>query len=178
MNRRDAYGTEDVCATDFNQDNNPLNDLGSPSGGGGGGDRGLGVKSSYYTSQKVQAYDWKWQNSSYNQNAGSSNATAGQQGTSIDAFDSFIDDPTSVVGKTEAEMGELLGEEWTHGTYGPSGTGWKYIYGDKLVAYHPGGGRHVGSYYKLSSAKYGKIKVVGPDYIPIPGDSAKIIWCV
>ena len=37
VTRRDTSGTDDVCATDFNQDNNPLNDLGSPSGGGGGG---------------------------------------------------------------------------------------------------------------------------------------------
>ncbi len=34
--RKDASGTEDVCVSDFNEDNNPLNDLGSPSGGGGG----------------------------------------------------------------------------------------------------------------------------------------------
>lgn len=26
-----------MCATDFNEDNNPLNDLGTPSGSGGGG---------------------------------------------------------------------------------------------------------------------------------------------
>ena len=37
VNRKDASGTEDVCATDFNQDNNPLNDLGNPSGGSSGG---------------------------------------------------------------------------------------------------------------------------------------------
>ena len=35
--RKDVSGTEDVCATDFNEDNNPLNDLGSPSGSGGSG---------------------------------------------------------------------------------------------------------------------------------------------
>ena len=37
MSRKDASGTEDVCVTDFNEDNNPLNDLGTPSGSGGGG---------------------------------------------------------------------------------------------------------------------------------------------
>ena len=37
MIRKDASGAEDVCVEDFNQDNNPLNDLGNPSGGSGGG---------------------------------------------------------------------------------------------------------------------------------------------
>ena len=37
VNRKDASGTDDVCASDFNQDNNPLNDLGNPSGGSSGG---------------------------------------------------------------------------------------------------------------------------------------------
>ena len=34
--RKDASGTDDVCATDFNQDNNHANDLGNPTGVGGG----------------------------------------------------------------------------------------------------------------------------------------------
>ncbi len=35
--RKDVHGTEDVCVTNADDDNNPLNDLGkSPSGGGGG----------------------------------------------------------------------------------------------------------------------------------------------
>ena len=34
--RRDASGTEDVCVENFNEDNNHANDLGNPSGGGGG----------------------------------------------------------------------------------------------------------------------------------------------
>ena len=34
--RKDTSGTDDECVVDFNEDNNPLNDLGSPSGGGGG----------------------------------------------------------------------------------------------------------------------------------------------
>ena len=65
--RKDASGTEDVSVEDFNEDNNPLNDVGNPTGSGGG--RSLGVKSSYYTTQRVQSYDWQWQNSSYNQSS-------------------------------------------------------------------------------------------------------------
>lgn len=37
VNRKDAFGTADVCVEDFNQDNNPFNDLGNPTGSGGGG---------------------------------------------------------------------------------------------------------------------------------------------
>jgi len=40
VSRKDASGTEDVCVENFNEDNNPLNDLGSPSGLGGGGGGG------------------------------------------------------------------------------------------------------------------------------------------
>ena len=36
VNRKDAFGTADVCVEDFNQDNNPFNDLGNPTGSGGG----------------------------------------------------------------------------------------------------------------------------------------------
>ena len=36
VSRKDASGTQDVCVEDFNEDDNPLNDIGNPSGGGGG----------------------------------------------------------------------------------------------------------------------------------------------
>ena len=36
VTRSDASGTEDVCVENFNEDNNPLNDLGNPTGGGSG----------------------------------------------------------------------------------------------------------------------------------------------
>ena len=36
VSRKDTSGTEDVCATDFNEDNNPLNDIGNPTGSGTG----------------------------------------------------------------------------------------------------------------------------------------------
>ena len=47
--RKDALGTEDVCVTNIDDDNNPLNDLGkSPSGGssaGNGGKAGGNIQS-------------------------------------------------------------------------------------------------------------------------------------
>ena len=42
ISRKDASGTEDVSVEDFNQDNNPLNDLGNPTGSGTGGIGGGG----------------------------------------------------------------------------------------------------------------------------------------
>ena len=96
--------------------------------------------------------------------------------SNVDAFDSYINNPTSIVGKSSSDVAAELGDGWTQGTYGTSGNGWKFNNGDKMVAYHPGGGRHVGSYYKLSSSTVGKIKVVGPDYVAFPGDRAIIIW--
>ena len=44
------------------------------------------------------------------------------------------------------------------------------------ILIHPGGGRHVGAYYKISTTTQGKIKVVDPEtYVPTPNDKAKII---
>ena len=44
------------------------------------------------------------------------------------------------------------------------------------IQVHPGGGRHVGSYYKISTSTQGKIKIVDPTtYKPTPGEKAKII---
>ena len=42
ISRKDASGTEDVNATDFNQDNNHANDLGNPTGSSGTGGKGNG----------------------------------------------------------------------------------------------------------------------------------------
>ena len=174
VRRKDVTGTASVEI--FDADGNLLTDDVLRFDGGSVSIGGFGINSSYYTLQKVRAYDWEWQNSDYNRNASYSNVTTGQQSTNINAFDEFVNDPQSIVGKTKAEVGELLGEGWKEGTYGSKGTGWKYNKGDKMVAYHPGGGRHIGYYYKFSSAQIGKIKIVGPDYVVSPNDAAKIFW--
>jgi hypothetical protein len=45
------------------------------------------------------------------------------------------------------------------------------------IQVHPGGGRHGGSYYKISSSTQGKIKVVDrASYVPTPGEKATIIF--
>ncbi|WP_456309376.1 hemagglutinin repeat-containing protein [Serratia proteamaculans] len=44
------------------------------------------------------------------------------------------------------------------------------------IQYHPGGGRHGGSYYKVSTTTQGTMKVVDPSsYKPTPGEKATII---
>jgi len=44
------------------------------------------------------------------------------------------------------------------------------------IQVHPGGGRHVGSYYKISTNNIGKVKVVDPKtYKHTPGEKTKII---
>jgi hypothetical protein len=44
------------------------------------------------------------------------------------------------------------------------------------IEVHPGGGRHGGAYYKISTSTQGKIKVVDPKtYIPDPSDKSQII---
>ncbi|MEX5384698.1 hemagglutinin repeat-containing protein [Cronobacter muytjensii] len=44
------------------------------------------------------------------------------------------------------------------------------------IQYHPGGGRHGGSYYKVSTTTQGTVKVVDPaTYKPTPGEKAAII---
>jgi len=91
------------------------------------------------------------------------------------SLNSIHQNPAQLHGATKQEVGGLLGNGWTSGTYGSNGTGWKFTSGDNMVFHHPGGGVHAGAYSGFSSAVHGKVKVVGPDYVPIPGDKSTII---
>jgi RHS repeat-associated protein len=102
-----------------------------------------------------------------------STGTAAKGG--LRSFDDVVASPKSLWGKSADEIGNMLGEGWTKGAYGSKGTGWKFTKGDQSIFYHPGGGRHGGSYYGFSSGKLGKNKIVGPDYKPSPSDKATII---
>ena len=77
--RSDVPGTNDICVVS-GDDDNPLDDLGYPSAGGGGsfssGGYVAGVSSSYYAMQNVRAYDSWWRNSCYNPNMTWSNSVA------------------------------------------------------------------------------------------------------
>jgi len=94
--------------------------------------------------------------------------------TSPASFDDIVANPKSLMGKSADEIGSILGEGWQKGAYGSKKTGWKFTKDDGSVFYHPGGGRHGGSYYGFSNGKLGKNKVVGSDYIPLKGDKATI----
>lgn len=95
----------------------------------------------------------------------------------INSVDDIFSDPTRLKGYTVDELQKVLGNDWTRGVYGSNGGGWKLTNGDISIFYHPGGGKHGGSYYGISSGATGKIKVVNPEtYIPLKGDKATIIY--
>ena len=95
----------------------------------------------------------------------------------FNSVEDIIKDPTRLKGYTADELEKVLRSEWTRDVYGSAGGGWKFIKDDISIFYHPGGGRHGGSYYGISTAATGKVKVVNPDtYIPLPGDKATIIY--
>jgi hypothetical protein len=96
-------------------------------------------------------------------------------GGGLKTVDDIISNPQSLYGKSKSDVIDILGDGWTEGTYGSAGNGWKFTKGDKSIFYHPGGGIHEGSYYGYSSGTTGKIKIVGPEYVPLLGDKATII---
>ena len=98
-----------------------------------------------------------------------------ETGKALNSVDDIISNPKNLYGKSKADVSKILGDGWTEGTYGSSKTGWKFTKGDQSIFYHPGGGVHEGSYYGYSSGATGKMKIVGPDYVPMPGDKATII---
>ena len=95
----------------------------------------------------------------------------------INSVDDIFSDPTRLKGYTVDELQTILGNDWTRGVYGSNGGGWKLMNGDISIFYHPGGGKHGGSYYGISSGATGKIKVVNPEtYIPLKCDKATVIY--
>ena len=95
----------------------------------------------------------------------------------INSVDDIFSNPTRLKGYTVDELQTILGNDWTRGVYGSNGGGWKLMNGDISIFYHPGGGKHGGSYYGISSGATGKIKVVNPEtYIPLKGDKATVIY--
>ena len=95
----------------------------------------------------------------------------------INSVDDIFSAPTRLKGYTVDELQTILGNDWTRGVYGSNGGGWKLMNGDISIFYHPGGGKHGGSYYGISSGATAKIKVVNPEtYIPLKGDKATVIY--
>ena len=90
-------------------------------------------------------------------------------------FDDILQNPERLYGSTQEEIANILGDGWTAGNYGITGEGWKFTSGDRMVFYHSGG-RHGGVYYGFSTSLTGKVKIVGENYIPLPGDKATVIY--
>jgi len=103
------------------------------------------------------------------------NAAVGGAGSVLNSVDDIVRNPQSLYGKSKADIANILDNSWTEGTYGSAGTGWKFTKGDQSIFYHPAGGLHGASYYGYSSGATGRIKIVSPEYIPLPGDKATII---
>ncbi len=91
--------------------------------------------------------------------------------------------PQAIWGKTGQEIADEFTEAGYKATVQQSTRGSKLSVQVRVqghpkitnVQVHPGGGRHGGSYYKISTSTQGKIKVVDPaTYIPTPGEKATI----
>jgi hypothetical protein len=82
--------------------------------------------------------------------------------------------PTSLWGTSADDIEQILGEGWIKGNYRVTGEGWRFTKGDETVFYHTGG-LHRGQYWGYTSGTWGKVKIVGCDYIPTPNDKARVL---
>ncbi|WP_434044807.1 MULTISPECIES: DUF6531 domain-containing protein [Sorangium] len=96
----------------------------------------------------------------------------------------LLKDPKSIWGKSAQEIAEAFEKSGYKATLESSTKGSKRSTQIRIAGHsevsniqvHPGGGRHEGAYYKISTSTQGKIKVVDPDtYVPTPGEKATII---
>lgn len=94
------------------------------------------------------------------------------------SYQHIIENPQTLYGSTQSEIAKILGDGWIADSYGNTGTGWKFInikHPDMMVFQHNADGVHGGAYYGFSSGMTGRVKLVGPDFIPLPDDPATII---
>jgi hypothetical protein len=98
------------------------------------------------------------------------------QKTTVSSFEGFAANPKSLWGKSATEIKSIVGNNWTKGTYGSNGQGWKFTNGDKSLFFNASSSAHGGAeYYGFSSGALGKNKVVNPaTYVPRAGDKATI----
>lgn len=93
----------------------------------------------------------------------------------LNSFEDILNNPEKIWGKSMEDVEKILDDGWIKGTYGSKKTGWALRKYDKMIAYHPGDGIHIGNYYKISSSAKGIIKVVGPNYRIFPNETAIIV---
>jgi hypothetical protein len=116
----------------------------------------------------------------------SKGGSASKSAKAAKAFvEGLLDKPRSIWGKGPDEIAETFRKAGFEAKIEPSTKGSKLskqvrIDGHKDISniqVHPGGGRHGGSYYKISTSTRGKIKVVDrKTYKPTPGEKATIIF--
>jgi hypothetical protein len=116
----------------------------------------------------------------------SKGGSASKSAKAAKAFvEGLLDKPRSIWGKGPDEIAETFRKAGFEAKLEPSTKGSKLskqvrIDGHKDISniqVHPGGGRHGGSYYKISTSTRGKIKVVDrKTYKPTPGEKATIIF--
>ncbi|XXY53714.1 RHS repeat-associated core domain-containing protein [Sorangium sp. So ce269] len=96
----------------------------------------------------------------------------------------LLKDPKSIWGKSAQEIADAFENAGYKATMETSTKGSKRSTQVRIAGHpeisniqvHPGGGRHEGAYYKISTSTQGKIKVVDPDtYVPTQGEKATII---
>jgi hypothetical protein len=95
----------------------------------------------------------------------------------------LLSDPKSIWGDSPEDIQKAFQDAGYSAVIEPSTKGSKLSTQIKIgghpeitnIQVHPGGGRHKGSYYKISTSTQGKVKVVDPiTYVPDPKEKATI----
>ncbi len=108
-----------------------------------------------------------------------------QQARVLTSIDELMADPSKIHGSSVKDVAEFLTRNGVNFTIKPTtgsvqtGTVFVITPGQKTnitqIQWHPGGGRHRGSYWKISTSDRGRIKVVDSNYVVEPGENAIII---
>ena len=123
---------------------------------------------------------------------GSTSLSVGKDGKlqdpkALDAarVDCFLTEPKDIWGRTTEEIAaefrrdgyEAVVEQSTKGSQLSQQIRIRGHGTIQNIQVHPGGGRHGGKYYKISTSTEGVIKVVDrATYVPTPGEKARIIF--
>jgi hypothetical protein len=100
-------------------------------------------------------------------------------------IDGLLSNPKSIWGLSADELAKLFTDAGYKAVVEASSKGSKKSLQIRIerhpiignIQVHPGGGRHGGAYYKISTSNQGIIKIVDrTTYVPTPGEKAKIIY--
>lgn len=99
-------------------------------------------------------------------------------------LENFLSNPKLIWGNSPEQIKNICEKEGLKAIIQQSTKGSKLssqirIFGHPKITniqIHPGGGRHIGSYYKISTSTEGIIKIVDKIYKPALGEKATIIY--